>query len=70
MVKTQEKPGVNSYVAVDIETTGLSWKTETIIEIGAVLVAEGQIQKNSAAWSIREGRWKKKRFHLLELPMR
>lgn len=45
MVKTQEKPGVNSYVAVDIETTGLSRKTETIIEIGAVLVAEGQIQK-------------------------
>ncbi len=34
---------VNSYVCVDVETTGLNAKEEKIIEIGAVKVVEGQI---------------------------
>lgn len=33
----------NSYIAVDIETTGLNTKLDKIIEIGAVKVIDGQI---------------------------
>lgn len=33
---------VSSYVAVDLETTGLDPKQDKIIEIGAVKVVEGQ----------------------------
>ena len=33
----------NSYIAIDLETTGLNPKTERIIEIGAVRVEEGSI---------------------------
>lgn len=39
-----EKSGLpNSYLAVDIETTGLNAKRDKIIEIGAVKVLDGQI---------------------------
>ena len=34
---------VNSYVAVDLETTGLDPKRDKIIEIGAVRVEAGEI---------------------------
>lgn len=34
---------INSYVCVDIETTGLNPKTDKIIEIGAVKVVDGQV---------------------------
>lgn len=34
---------INSYVAIDLETTGLNPKTEKIIEIGAVKVINGQV---------------------------
>lgn len=34
---------INSYVCVDIETTGLNAKEERIIEIGAVKVIDGQV---------------------------
>ncbi len=34
---------IDNYVAVDIETTGLKPKTDRIIEIGAVLVQNGEI---------------------------
>lgn len=34
---------VQSYIAVDLETTGLQPKTDRIIEIGAVKVTDGQI---------------------------
>ncbi len=36
---------IESFVAVDIETTGLNPTTERIIEIGAVRVREGQIEE-------------------------
>lgn len=36
---------VNSYVAIDLETTGLNPKREKIIEIGALRVVEGKIQE-------------------------
>lgn len=35
---------VNSYLAVDLETTGLDPKREKIIEIGALRVLDGQVQ--------------------------
>lgn len=35
---------MNSYIAVDLETTGLQPKTEKIIEIGAVKVIDGAIR--------------------------
>lgn len=34
---------INSYVCIDLETTGLNPKTDRIIEIGAVKVAEGRV---------------------------
>lgn len=34
---------INSYVCIDLETTGLNPKTDRIIEIGAVKVVEGRI---------------------------
>ena len=34
---------INSYVCVDVETTGLSAKTEKLIEIGAVKVIDGKV---------------------------
>ena len=34
---------VNSYVAVDLETTGLSPKENKIIEIGAIKVIDGEV---------------------------
>ncbi len=34
----------DSYVAVDIETTGLGFKKEKIIEIGAIKVREGEVE--------------------------
>ena len=34
---------VNSYVAVDLETTGLDPKRDKIIEIGAVRIEDGEI---------------------------
>lgn len=36
---------VNSYVAVDLETTGLNPKQDKIIEIGAVRVLDGEIEE-------------------------
>ncbi|WP_349945014.1 3'-5' exonuclease [Lacrimispora sp. BS-2] len=37
---------VSSYIAVDLETTGLDPKQDKIIEIGAVKVVEGQVTEN------------------------
>ncbi|MGL6219913.1 MAG: 3'-5' exonuclease [Lacrimispora sphenoides] len=37
---------VSSYIAVDLETTGLDPKQDKIIEIGAVKVIEGQVKEN------------------------
>ncbi len=37
---------ISSYVAVDLETTGLDPKRDKIIEIGAVRVIDGQIREN------------------------
>ena len=34
----------NSYIAIDVETTGLAPKRDKILEIAALYVAEGQIQ--------------------------
>lgn len=34
---------INSYVCIDLETTGLNPKTDRIIEIGAVKVVEGRV---------------------------
>ena len=34
---------INSYVCIDLETTGLNPKTDKIIEIGAVKVSDGKI---------------------------
>jgi len=34
---------MNSYVAVDLETTGLNPKTDKIMEIGAIKVVDGQV---------------------------
>ena len=39
----REKKMINSYVCIDLETTGLNPKTDKIIEIGAVKVIDGQI---------------------------
>lgn len=36
---------VNSYIAIDLETTGLDPKRDKIIEIGALRVSDGQIQE-------------------------
>lgn len=36
---------INSYVSIDLETTGLNPKKDKIIEIGAVKVKEGKIQE-------------------------
>lgn len=36
---------VHSYIAVDVETTGLNVKKEKIIEIGALLVEEGEVRE-------------------------
>ena len=33
----------NSYIAIDLETTGLNPKTERIIEIGAARVEDGTV---------------------------
>lgn len=35
--------GLNSYIAIDLETTGLDPKRDRVIEIGAVRVLDGQI---------------------------
>ncbi len=39
---TQDMAFAEEYVAFDLETTGLSSKTDTIIEIGAVLIKDGK----------------------------
>lgn len=36
---------IHSYIAADIETTGLNVKKEKIIEIGALLVEEGEVRE-------------------------
>lgn len=40
-----EHRGDNSYIAIDLETTGLDPKRERVIEIGAVRVEEGTVTK-------------------------
>lgn len=37
---------VNSYIALDIETTGLSVKEDRIIEIGAAKIIDGQLKES------------------------
>ena len=34
---------INSYISIDLETTGLNPKLDRIIEIGAVKVVDGQV---------------------------
>ncbi|MEG0368585.1 MAG: exonuclease domain-containing protein, partial [Hungatella sp.] len=34
---------INSYIAIDLETTGLDPKMDKIIEIGALKVIDGQV---------------------------
>ena len=46
---------VQDYVVLDLETTGLSPKTDKIIEIGAVRVRHGKIQETYATF-INPGR--------------
>ena len=38
---------INSYVCLDLETTGLSSQTDTIIEIGAVIMKNGKERKKN-----------------------
>ena len=38
---------VDEYVAVDVETTGLSPERDRLLEIGAVLVQNGKVSKRS-----------------------
>ena len=40
---------INSYISIDLETTGLNPKTDKIIEIGAIKVRDGQIQDTFSA---------------------
>ena len=49
-MKRQEEivRATDSYVAIDIETTGLNPKLEKIIEIGAVKVGEGKVVAEKA----------------------
>ena len=42
---------VNSYVAVDLETTGLDPKRDKIIEIGAVRIEDGEITAESVSYT-------------------
>ena len=42
----RREESANEYVVVDLETTGLSSATDKIIEIGALLVVNGQVQKS------------------------
>ena len=39
---------INSYVCIDLETTGLNPKLDKIIEIGAVKVLDGKVVLNDA----------------------
>ena len=39
--------GTDTYVALDLEMTGLHPKQDRIIEIGAVLVEEGEIKEEA-----------------------
>lgn len=41
---------MNSYVSIDLETTGLNPKTDKIIEIGAVKVEDGKITERFSAY--------------------
>ena len=36
--------GMQSYVSIDLETTGLNPKTDKIIEIGAVRIEQGEVK--------------------------
>ena len=42
---TAQEKEADSYVAIDLETTGLDPKHDKIIEIGAVLVIDGEIKE-------------------------
>lgn len=44
----------NSYVVIDIETTGLNIKTDTIIEIGALLIMDGRVESEYEALIMTE----------------
>lgn len=46
---------INSYVAIDLETTGLNSKTDKIIEIGAVKVLDGMVTEE-ISFLIQPGR--------------
>ncbi|MEG0214580.1 MAG: 3'-5' exonuclease, partial [Hungatella sp.] len=39
---------INSYIAIDLETTGLDPKMDKIIEIGALKVVDGQVVEEYA----------------------
>ena len=41
---------MNSYVSIDLETTGLNPKTDRIIEIGAVKVKDGKVTQEFSAY--------------------
>ena len=45
----------NSYIAIDLETTGLNPKTERIIEIGAARVEDGTVVQTYSTFVNRSG---------------
>jgi DNA polymerase-3 subunit epsilon len=47
----------NSYIAIDLETTGLNPKTERIIEIGAARVEDGIVVQTYSTFVNRSGNW-------------
>ena len=48
----------DTYVSIDLETTGLNPKRDRIIEIGAIRVEQGQIVEEFLRLWIRGGNWK------------
>ena len=61
---------MDSYVSIDLETTGLNPKTDKIIEIGAVKVVGGEIKDDFPPMSIPAESWNSESRTLPESVMR